>query len=247
MKLSREDAPCVYCVVAPGQTRDHVVARGFFPLDDREGIPLVPACRKCNGAKARLEHQLTAVVPFGATHSRSSEMLSTMVPPRLEKNQKLARTLTQGMTYRFVSSDYGTTWNTQLLLPLEGDDLSALLTMTVRGLVYAEYGVLLPEAECVVRAEFLIGAGRAAIAQLHAQRGNRTGVKNLGHGIFEYEGVQSTGEPQLTVWRMSLCGIVTGGDPKAPGESVSVVHAITAPRRMKGAMMLEELLRDKAA
>jgi hypothetical protein len=216
-------------------------------LDDREGIPLVPACRECNNAKARMEQQLTAVVPFGATHGRSSEILSTMVPPRLEKNLKLARTLSQSMTYRFVSSDYGTTWDTQLVLPLEGEDLSKLLTMMVRGLAFAEYGVLLPETECFVRADFLIGAGRAAFEQLHAQRGNRTGMKNLGHGIFEYEGVQATGEPQLTVWRMSLCGIVTGGDPKAPGESVSVVHAITAPRRMKGAMMLEDLLRETKA
>jgi hypothetical protein len=234
MKTRREEAPCVYCVVGPGQTRDHVVARAFFPLDDREGIPLVPACRECNGAKAYLEHRLTAVVPFGVRHGRSSEMLSMMVPPRLERNLKLARTLAQGMKYGFVSSD-GTTWDTELSVPLEGEGLSALLTMMVRGLAYAEYEVLLPEAECIVRADFLIGAGRALFDQLHAQGGNRTGMKNLGHGIFEYEGVQSKGDPQLSIWRMSLCGIVTSGDPMAPAERVSVVHAFTAPRRMKAA------------
>lgn len=238
---------CVYCATATATTRDHVIARGFFPLDRRVGIPQVPACSACNNLKARLEHYATAVLPFGATHPAAGAILSTMVQRRLEENLKLARTLAGGKKYSFVSHDYGRTWQTEMTLPLEGDVLSKLFHMIVRGLAYAEFGVLLPEADCLVQADFLTAAGRGMFDQLHAQRGNRTGVKVLGNGIFTYEGVQARETPQLTVWRMSLCGVVVGGDPKAPAERVSVVHAITAPRRIEAASRLVDFLRAQAA
>lgn len=241
------DKACVYCTTARGTTRDHVIARGFFPVDQRNSIPLVPACADCNSLKAGLERYATAVLPFGATHAAAGPILSTMVPPRLQGNMKLTRALASGSKRRFVSYDYGVTWDTEMSLPVDGDAVSRLLNMIVRGLAYAEYGLLLPEADCLVRADFLISAGRAMFDQLHAQQGNRTGVKDLGNGIFRYEGVQSKSCPQLTVWRMSLCGIVVGGDAKAPDERVSVVHAFTAPRRIQAAVHLAELLGSQAA
>ena len=238
---------CVYCAAAEGTTRDHVLARGFFPLDKRAGIPVVPACATCNNLKAALEHYATAVVPFGATHTGSGEVLSKLVPARLANNLKLARSLADGKGYSFVSNNYGATWDTAMSLPLEGETINALFHMIARGLAYAEYGVLLPDAECVVHAGFLVGPGRRAFDALHAQRGDRTGTKNLGGGIFVYDGVQSWESPQLTVWRMSLCGISVSNHQQAPGERVEGVHAITAPRRMAAAGRLVEFLRAQAA
>jgi hypothetical protein len=238
---------CVYCTTAEGTTRDHVVARGFFPLDRRKGIPLVPSCAACNNLKAQLERYATAVLPFGATHGAAGAILSTMVKPRLEGNLKLARTLARGSNYRFVSHDYGVTWDTEMTLPVDGDVVSRLFHMIVRGLAYAEYGLLLPDADCIVRADFLTAVGRGIFDQLHAKQGERTGVKDLGNGIFRYEGVQAKDSPQLTVWRMSLCGIVVGGDARARDERVSVVHAFTAPRRIAAASRLADFLRAQAA
>jgi len=238
---------CAYCTTAEGTTRDHVIARGFFPPDQRGGIPQVPSCPPCNNLKSRLEHYATAVLPFGGTHAAAATMLAEMVPPRLENNLKLARALTSGRKYRFVTYDCGATWCTEMSLPVDGDMVSKLLHFIVLGLAYAEYGLLLPEPDCVVRADFLTAVGRGIFDQLHAQQGNRTGVKDLGNGIFRYEGVQAKNSPQLTVWRMSLCGIVVGGDPKARDERVSVVHAFTAPRRVAAASRLAEFLRAQAA
>ena len=236
---------CVYCAVCEGRTHDHVIARSFFPKDLRDRIPCVPACPTCNNLKSRLEHYLASVLPFGATHAKAIEVLSTMVPGRLQNNLKLARHLDAGKRYRFTSRD-GVSWDPDMTLPLDGEALSRLFHMITRGLGYVEYGLLLPEADCLVHADFVTAVGASMFDGLHAQRGNRTGVKNLGNGIFVYEGVQSFDSPQFTVWRMSLCGAVVSGDPNAPDERVSVVYAITAPRSMPAASRLVEFLRQAA-
>ena len=183
-----------------------------------------------------------SVLPFGATHTHSAEVLSTMVQPRLTKNQRLKRELAQGMRTRFISNDGGATWEKQLSLPLKGETLQRLFQMITRGLVYAHFDILLPETECVVFADYMGSAGRTLFDQLFTKRGNRVS-QNLGNGIFAYEMVQSFDPSQLTATRMSLCGGVVGGDPKAPDEKASVVYAVTAPRRMSAASELVRMLR----
>jgi hypothetical protein len=66
---------CPYRGVAGSTTADHVIARGFFPLDLRANLPKVGACQECNHKKSKLEHALTAVMPFGAQHGRAKEAL----------------------------------------------------------------------------------------------------------------------------------------------------------------------------
>ena len=81
---------CVYCGVAPSTTTgDHVFAREFFINVRRGNLPKVPACEGCNHEKSKLEHYLTAVLPFGGRHTDSAQNLSTLVEPRLAKNAKL--------------------------------------------------------------------------------------------------------------------------------------------------------------
>lgn len=87
---------CAYCATQPGTTPGHVFARGFVALEKRDGLPTVPACEKCNGEKAKLEHYLTTVLPFGGQHADAAQTLITMVPSRLSKNQRLARELADG-------------------------------------------------------------------------------------------------------------------------------------------------------
>lgn len=89
---------CVYCAVPnSSEDGDHVVSREFFLPEKRANLPIVPACKTCNNTKSKLEHHLTAVMPFGGQHADSNESLSTMVPPRLAKNNKLFSALKQGM------------------------------------------------------------------------------------------------------------------------------------------------------
>src|SRR4051812_19921101 len=83
---------CVYCG-KESMTADHIIAREFFLRDRREDPIKVPACEDCNREKSRLEHYLTTVLPFGARHADAAENLSSMVPSRIRRNEKLASEL----------------------------------------------------------------------------------------------------------------------------------------------------------
>jgi hypothetical protein len=237
---------CVYCGT-PGAsgTADHVIAREFFPKGaKRANLPQAPACRRCNNEKSKLEHYAVAVLPFGASHVESRMILSNMVPGRLAHNQKLARELSEGSATHFVSRDNGRSWDTEKTLPFDGVEIARLFQMIGRGLAYVEWGIVLPDADCIVHADFLTAHGRSLFDRFFAGKGKKTGERNLGNGIFVYDGVQSLESPQLTLLRMSF-GTLLGGDPKARGERVSVVHALTAPRKMSAASRLVEVLRSQ--
>jgi hypothetical protein len=235
---------CVYCA-EPGasQTGDHVIARKFFSEQKRGGLPIVPSCYKCNSAKSALELYAMSVMPFGATHADAGSVLETMVARRLEKNRKLAETLARGREIHYVSRDGGATWETEMRLPFAGEKLADLFSMITRGLAFAHFGVILPEAECAVEAGFVREVGRAFFEPLFAMNARKTGRIELGDGIFLYEGLQALDSPQLTVWRMSLGGAILSGDPDSPMEKVSTAYALTAPRRMRATTEFAKFLR----
>jgi hypothetical protein len=50
---------------------------------------------------------------------------------------------------------------------------------------------------------------------------------------FSYEGGQSVGNPELSVWGFSAFGgIAVSGDPEAPGEISSQIGAMTGSRTL---------------
>lgn len=63
---------CVYCIEREANTADHVIVREFFPKNKRGDLPKVAACSECNNAKSKLEHALTAIMPFGSRHADSA-------------------------------------------------------------------------------------------------------------------------------------------------------------------------------
>ena len=78
---------CAYCLDAVATTVDHVFSREFFLVEDRGYLPEAPACKACNDEKSRMEHCLTAVLPFGGRHDQARANLEGHVPPRLAKNR----------------------------------------------------------------------------------------------------------------------------------------------------------------
>ena len=49
------DGSCVYCIERKAEVGDHVVARQFFLPERRGNLPKVPACKRCNNDKSRLD------------------------------------------------------------------------------------------------------------------------------------------------------------------------------------------------
>src|SRR5271169_6420276 len=90
---------CVYCLrEASTPTGDHVFARKFFLVSQRDQLLKVPACLSCGNIKSRLEGYLTAVLPFGGMHPTAAQTLRD-AEGRLTKNSRLRRELaTQSST-----------------------------------------------------------------------------------------------------------------------------------------------------
>ncbi len=226
---------CVYCSKPnSSQTADHVIARNFFLINKRRDLPQVPACKSCNAEKSKLEHYLTAVLPFGGQHEDASQNLNSMVKPRISKNEKLAKALYQGQQLVLVSRN-GSPWTVEMTLPFDGIKADQLFRLITKGLAYWAWGIDLPDEECIVVASFLISRGEKMFQQLFAMNAKARVHGNLGDGTFIYEGAQAVDDPRFTVWRMSIYGATVGG---APAERCRIVYAITAPRRMPAAIAL---------
>lgn len=121
--------PCVYCNARVAATADHVIARGFFPEDKRGDLPKVPACSDCNNAKSKLEHTLTAIMPFGAQHTHAAQALA-MTGHRLGKNRKLHVALAAGVAYT-VRSVNGGPWQFEMTVPINNRDIEKLCEFMV--------------------------------------------------------------------------------------------------------------------
>lgn len=233
---------CVYCAIpASSADGDHVISREFFAPRERGDLPKVPACKDCNNAKSKLEHYLTAVLPFGSQHPDACNKLATMVPGRLAKNNKLFHEIKAGMKNLYISRN-GSPWEAAMTLPLNSERLLKLFEYIAKGLSYHHWQVLLPPESYIVKAGFFSTQGQEIFERLLAHKAKERVSKNLGDGVFVYEGVQSAESAELTVWRMSLYGVEVSEGGKASAGRCSHAYAITAPERMPAARKLVRLL-----
>jgi hypothetical protein len=221
---------CVYCGAAPSTTTgDHVFAREFFINVRRGNLPKVPACEACNHEKSKLEHYLTAVLPFGGRHTDSVQNLSTLVEPRLAKNTKLHSALSVGQ---------GRVWSREggLLvpvstLPIDGDKIDRLFEFIIKGLLWHHWNVILDRGRHGLWAGFLTPIGVQFHRQFFAMNANARVSANLGEGTFTYEGLQGTDIPEMSVWLFNVYGgMKLSGDPQAPHEECSIIGGVTATR-----------------
>ena len=235
---------CAYCCAAEASTADHVIARGFFPEDLRDNLPKVGACRECNNQKSRLEHTLTALMPFGARHGRATEALLA-VEGRLARNQRFHRMLASGIRYVFRSIN-GAPWTLEMTVPFDSRSLEQLGEYIVKGLTRHHWGLDI-DADIFVRASFLRPEGSAAFDRFFAGNAKNRVTCDLGKGVFRYEGIQSNDSPKLTLWKMSIYGAEVAGDPANPGTRVSIMYGVTVDRNSRTAEMLAEILRGSDA
>lgn len=225
---------CVYCSTPESSgTGDHVIAREFFLPERRSNLPIVPTCQACNNVKSELEHYVTATLPFGGRHNDAAVNLKTKVPARLAKNRPLMETLREA--WAEISSSSAT-------LPIDGRKIDSLFEMIAKGLAFWHWEIFLPDTEYLVKASYLTRHGEAVFQKFWDPPSAQKVSSDLGEETFVYEGVQGTDDQGLTLWRMSLYGVMVSNDVKAPGERATTVLAIAAPRRMQAASKLVALL-----
>ncbi len=239
---------CVYCSTPESSTTaDHVIARGFFPLDMHDNLPQVPACSRCNGIKSNLEHELCTVLPFGSTNPHAPTFLEKMVAPRLEKNQKLKRKLEAGTQHEYTIAN-GRLVHTAMTIPFDSEKVLSLFKLIAKGLAYDHWAVLLPDTDVLSFAEYLIPVGAQWIeAMLGTRACISTGRVSLGDGIFTYQGARDPAHQTLTVWRMCLYGVETEAEYEGRSLRVSNAYVMTAPRGLKVATNVMAALGRPAA
>lgn len=233
--------PCVYCIEGVSEDGDHVISRQFFLPEKRANLPKVPACKACNNDKSKLEHYLTTVLPFGGGHADAGRILTNLVPPRLAKNNKLHAAILDGLGHHIASTNGGQ-WVPGMTIPFDGQDMERLYEYIVRGLAWHHWKLLLGP-DVMVKAGYLVEAGRRAFERLLTLGAADTVSVNLGDGVFKYEAVQAKECPELTVWKMSFYGgVLIGGDPKAPLERCTSAYGITAPKKWPASKELLAML-----
>ncbi len=223
---------CVYCGLKNGSaTGDHVFAREFLPVEHRANLPKVPACVRCNADKAKLEHYLLTLLPFGGNHLESTDLLTASVPKRLAKNVKLHRHLAEGRGQVLVK--HGRILMPSITLPFDGRKLSELFEFITRGMVAHAFGEQIPQ-DYSVGAGILTEHGEEITRPLLAMNARDRTIATLAEGLIEYEGAQAFDNPALTVWRYRLYGGVLFAHVNSKGHATKNIWAISAPDPLPG-------------
>ena len=213
-KRFKSGSLCVYCSKQPAITGDHIFAREFFLESARVNLPKAPICTKCNNEKSKLEHYLTAVLPFGGQHPDAPENLTSMVPKRLRKNVRLHRQLSKGISAGMI--------------PLEGGKIEKLFGLISRGLAWYHWNIYLNEEDHLSRAVAVTPTGAQLLDDhLFKLTGRDCVNESVGNCTFRYEGKQGTDAPTVTIWRFSIYGGLLVSDGR--GHFVSQIVAITGP------------------
>lgn len=215
---------CVYCGTATSTTADHVIAREFFLEKHRSDLPKAPACDACNAEKSRLEHYLTAILPFGGRHFDAITNLETMIPKRLQKNARLHAELNGGLA---DVQDSGSLHGFATTLPIDYVRLEQLFALIAKGLGWFHWQIILKQGYSAVAA-FFLDSGAQFFGRLFSESKTLNHIRgDLGHGTFSYEGIQFVHDPNETLWSLSMYGACFGGDPGSPGEKASQIIAVT--------------------
>lgn len=169
---------------------------------------------------------MTAVLPFGGRHQDSLETLTSLVPKRLAKNEKLHRNLASRSS-RVWSLENGICQRATAM-PLEAGSIERLFGLIAKGLAWHHWEICFTE-EHELETLILTQAGQQFFEQsiFRLNAAQRVQI-NLGGGAIQYEGIQGVDCSHVTVWRFTIYGgLIMCGDPEAPGEACSQIAVIT--------------------
>lgn len=223
--------PCAYCVDAKSTTGDHVLARAFVSAKARANLPQVPACTKCNGDKAALEHYLTAVLPEAARHADAAAVKAEAAR-RLERNPRLKRKQEDGAG--FIEMPNGERIDTK---PLDPQRMATFNSYILKGLYHYVYEHALPKQNL-----FLVGYFVPEISELidKAMAGATALPREeaVGNGALKFKVVELDGMEGLQLWTFSIYDLQMSGG-KMP---VTNAYGLTASPNNPHAVILSHSL-----
>lgn len=224
---------CVYCQERPSITQgDHVFSRELFLIPERNNLIKVPAWDVCNNKKSQIEHYLTTILPFGGMHVDAKENLTTLVPSRLEKNQRLMRELNEGIEYLWIKGKDGFPVR-KMTIPIDGDRYMAIFDYIIRALSWYHWNSYI-RSESAIYSMNLSQFGEEFFEKYFFSLNASNRIDNeIGDKTIVYEGAQASDNDQITIWRFEIYnGLkVSDGQDKGFNES-SCVGSISGPPRL---------------
>ncbi|MFO6419259.1 HNH endonuclease [Hylemonella sp. W303a] len=235
---------CIYCA-KPGAsfTGDHIVARSFFSVNERENLPQVPTCASCNSTKSTLETYLTALLPQAARHQGDVSDYWANSRRRIEKNQKLHRELRAGVSTSSRVDAMGRPI-TETVMPFDSSKLLELSKYIAKGLLFHHWQVVVPKDQ-IVHSQFMNDAGESnfsnTIDRLQMIAADfpsidvirTTGLIQLGGQAVTYEGFFSPLDEPLSMWRLNFYQAIFG----IPGVNETTSNLMMhIPSKGRGAM-----------
>jgi hypothetical protein len=221
---------CVYCQERPSiRQGDHVFSRELFLESERANLIKVPACDECNNDKSKYEHYLTVLLPFGGLHAQVKEHLGTLVPSRLEKNQKLKRELSDGIKYvvRVGANGNG---SRILTVPIEGKIYTGLFEYIVKALSWFHWETYI-EKNSIILTTALTDFGKEIFDRhLFSLESKNAVDETLGEDTVKYFGMQAFDNSQISVWKFEIYNGLAVLNSEAEGFHKSTcIGAISGP------------------
>lgn len=138
--MSRQGhAPCVYCNIQPGTTRDHVIARSFF-MPPLPNMRTVRACPACNAAKATDETYFRDMVVMQAGTERHPVAEYVRENPVLRSAGYGSSRMVKDAVFKGRLQPYHTKRGVYLghfiTVPVDGGPVVRTLERIVRGFYY---------------------------------------------------------------------------------------------------------------
>jgi hypothetical protein len=204
-KSRKQSAACAYCS-HPATEPDHIIARQFFPTEQiyRGGLPQVPACRTCNGAKQKVEDG-PGVIFHPSEASR--QLLLTRVRRTLRKNRRLHVALRRSLRNVVVKRPSGVLVPSLALTlsPRELSDIWAWFRYVARGLYYFEFSRVLPTDHTIHLVKPATFEHFVILRDL-ILRDSRRQVREYAAGELRYVYTYNEAE-QLTMWLLAFKSI----------------------------------------
>jgi hypothetical protein len=155
------------------------------------------------------------------------------LPGRLAKNQKLNKSLLDGITPAWIL-DGGGLYQQTAMVDFEATRLEALLKYIGKGLAWHHWKVYL-RREDDVSVMLMSDMGSAVFQSIIGKlRPAQKVVEDIGNGTVKYVGMQSPDPPELTVWTISMYGglVLSDDRRKSDGniEPCSRWWVITGPQ-----------------
>jgi hypothetical protein len=140
---------CVYCLSNEADTKDHVIAEGFFETAPEGGYVKVPACYACNNRLSRDEEYFLVAVLAEATvgsqtANRVLDRLSEDHSSGRRKRTGLAISLLDKVRHIDVHSPSGIYLGRASGVELDTERANRVLEKILRGLYFHQLGTALP-------------------------------------------------------------------------------------------------------